>query len=185
MGTVCSILGSILCFRIRRGVPYWDLAIYSISGWEQVVPFWEPTIYLNGNRLFHFENRQYIWIGTGCFILRTGCAFGLEHLVLYGECSIQWTWPIDHALNRRGIKTEEKAKVVASVWGWEFTQFLASLAVLPRTILNNRMNCTRMIWKKRMTWPWSAFLATLASAGLSLFSLSSSRRLLSSTACST
>ena len=46
--------------------------------------------------------------------------------------------------HRIRIKTEEKAKVVASVWGEEFIQFLAALAVLPRTILNNRMNCTRM-----------------------------------------
>ena len=42
-------------------------------------------------------------------------------------------------------KTEEKAKVVASVWGTEFIQLLAALAVLSRTILNNRMNYTRMI----------------------------------------
>ena len=43
-------------------------------------------------------------------------------------------------MHRRRIKTEEKAKVVASVWGEEFIQFLAALAVLPRTILKNRMN---------------------------------------------
>ena len=47
------------------------------------------------------------------------------------------------AHQRRRIKTEEKAKVVASVWGEEFIQFLAVLAVLPRTILNDRMNCTK------------------------------------------
>ena len=42
--------------------------------------------------------------------------------------------------HRRRIKTEEeKAKVVASVWGKEFIQFLAALAILPRTILKNRM----------------------------------------------
>ena len=40
----------------------------------------------------------------------------------------------------RRIKTEEKEKVVASVWGAEFIQFLAVLTVLPRTILDNRMN---------------------------------------------
>ena len=44
------------------------------------------------------------------------------------------------ATHRRRIKTEEKAKVVAAVWGAEFTQFLARLAILPRTILENRMN---------------------------------------------
>ena len=51
-----------------------------------------------------------------------------------------------HRVHRRRIKIEEKAKVVASVWGKEdFFQFLAALAVFARTILNNRMNCTRMI----------------------------------------
>ena len=43
--------------------------------------------------------------------------------------------------HRRRIKTEEKAKVVAAVWGTEFIQFLAALAILHyRTILENRMN---------------------------------------------
>ena len=42
--------------------------------------------------------------------------------------------------HRRRIKTEEKAKVVTSMGGGEeFIQFLAALAVLPRTILKNRM----------------------------------------------
>ena len=36
--------------------------------------------------------------------------------------------------HRRKIKTEEKAKVVASVWGAEIVQFLAVLEVLPRSI---------------------------------------------------
>ena len=36
--------------------------------------------------------------------------------------------------HRRRIKSEEKAKVVRSVWGTEFIQFLAALAVLPRNI---------------------------------------------------
>ena len=36
--------------------------------------------------------------------------------------------------HRRRIKTEEKAKVVASVWVEEFIQFLAALAVLYWTI---------------------------------------------------
>ena len=50
----------------------------------------------------------------------------------------------------RRIKTEAKAKVVAFILGEEFIQFLASLAFLPRTIMNGGMNCTRMICKKRM-----------------------------------
>ena len=40
-----------------------------------------------------------------------------------------------HCDHRRRIKTEAKAKVVASVWGAEFIQFLAAPAVFPRTIL--------------------------------------------------
>ena len=42
--------------------------------------------------------------------------------------------------HRRRINTEEKAKVVAAVLGAEFIKFLAALAILPRTILKNRMN---------------------------------------------
>ena len=43
---------------------------------------------------------------------------------------------------RRRITTEEKANVVAAVWGTECTgiQFLAALDVLPRTILKSRIN---------------------------------------------
>ena len=33
-------------------------------------------------------------------------------------------------ISLRMIKTEEKAKVVAAVWGTEFNKFLAALAVL-------------------------------------------------------
>ena len=51
-------------------------------------------------------------------------------------------------LHRRRLKIEEKAKVVASVLGEEFIKFLVALAVLLRTNLNNRMNCTMMICKK-------------------------------------
>ena len=36
--------------------------------------------------------------------------------------------------HRRRMETEEKAKVDASVWGAKFIQFLAALAVLPRSI---------------------------------------------------
>ena len=39
-------------------------------------------------------------------------------------------------VHRIRIKTEEKAKVVVSVWEEEFIHFLAALAVLIRTILN-------------------------------------------------
>ena len=36
---------------------------------------------------------------------------------------------------RRRIKTEEKAKIVAAVWGDKFIQVLAAQAFMPRTIL--------------------------------------------------
>ena len=36
--------------------------------------------------------------------------------------------------NRRRVELEDKTKVVASVWGAEFVQFLAALAVLPQSI---------------------------------------------------
>ena len=38
-------------------------------------------------------------------------------------------------LRRIRIKTDAKAKVVASIWGAKFVQFLAALAVLPRVDL--------------------------------------------------
>ena len=41
---------------------------------------------------------------------------------------------------RRRMEREAKAKVVASVWGAEFSQFLAALAVLPRLIWKKRLN---------------------------------------------
>ena len=49
--------------------------------------------------------------------------------------------------HRRRIKTEEKAKVVASVWGKRnlFNSLPRFSCFAYRTILNNRMNCTRMI----------------------------------------
>ena len=40
------------------------------------------------------------------------------------------------------METEDKAKVVASVWGTDFVQFLAALAVLPWSIRKNRKYST-------------------------------------------
>ena len=40
------------------------------------------------------------------------------------------------------MKTEAKAKVVASVWGADLVKFLVALAVLPRSIWKNKMNST-------------------------------------------
>ena len=42
--------------------------------------------------------------------------------------------------HKRRIKREEKAKVVAAVWGAEPIQFLAVLAILHQDDLKNRMN---------------------------------------------
>ena len=48
-------------------------------------------------------------------------------------------------MGRKKIMTEEKAKVVAAVWGTELIQFLAALAILHQDDLKIRMNCTRTI----------------------------------------
>ena len=37
---------------------------------------------------------------------------------------------VENHWHRRRIKTEEKAKVVAAVWGTGFIQFLAALAIM-------------------------------------------------------
>ena len=42
--------------------------------------------------------------------------------------------------HRRRIYTEEKAKVVAVVWGREFMKFLSALAILHQDDLKNRTN---------------------------------------------
>ena len=42
-----------------------------------------------------------------------------------------------HSRHRRKMETEGKAKVVASVWGAKFVQFLAALAVLSQLIEKN------------------------------------------------
>ena len=47
------------------------------------------------------------------------------------------------------MEREEKAKVVASVWGAEFVQFLAALVVLPRSIWKKRLNSAGLFGKKR------------------------------------
>ena len=73
-----------------------------------------------------------------------------------GNCCLTFPLCIFH---RWRIKTEEKAKVVVSVWGKECIQFLAAQAVLPRTIVNIRIHCTRMIWKKRMNSSYSSKLS--------------------------
>ena len=44
------------------------------------------------------------------------------------------------ATHRRKIKTEEKAKVIAAVWGKEMIQFLAALAILHQDGLKKKIN---------------------------------------------
>ena len=60
---------------------------------------------------------------------------------IYSMSSIftQCTYTLYPAVHRRRMERETKAKVVASVWA-DFVQFLATLAVLPRSIWKNRMN---------------------------------------------
>ena len=53
----------------------------------------------------------------------------------------------------RRIYTEDKAKVVAAVWGIYFIQFLAALAVLPPDNMKKRMSRTRMIWRQEWIHP--------------------------------
>ena len=49
--------------------------------------------------------------------------------------------------HRRGIKTEEKAKVVAAVWGREFIQFHAALQIYQQDDLKKRMNRIKATWR--------------------------------------
>ena len=55
--------------------------------------------------------------------------------------------PTDRGVgHRKRIKTEEKAKVVASVWGVRiYSSPCRASCFAYKPILNNRMNCTRMI----------------------------------------
>ena len=48
--------------------------------------------------------------------------------------------------HRRRMETEAKAKVVTSVWGADFVQFLAALAVLPRSIWKKRLNSAGLVF---------------------------------------
>ena len=72
------------------------------------------------------------------FVDFLGC---LRLLLMRGEEYFKkmYTWNIGKFLgggegynHRRRIELEDKAKVVVSVWGTEFVQFLAALVVLPR-----------------------------------------------------
>ena len=53
---------------------------------------------------------------------------------------VQTSFRNESAIHRRRMEREAKAKVNASVWGAEFVQFLATLAVLPQSIYKKRLN---------------------------------------------
>ena len=78
-------------------------------------------------------------------------------------------WYLYH---RRRMELKDKAKVVASVWGTEFVQFLAALAVLPWSIWKKRSNSSyysfwgMLIYEKcllfeRQNWVFTQYLAVM------------------------
>ena len=59
---------------------------------------------------------------------------------LLHHAPVLFSVPHIHPINQRiRLTTEEKAKVVAAVWGTDFIQFLAAQAILPRSNWKNRM----------------------------------------------
>ena len=58
-------------------------------------------------------------------------------------------------LHRRRIKIEEKAKVVASIWGTEFIPFLAALTIFYQDDLKKRMN---ILYVTTATWGTGCFV---------------------------
>ena len=86
------------------------------------------------------------WWILNCFNIWFGWLFGLVqvwyrlpaqlHHALWSPTPLRQL-QVSH---RRRRKTKENATVVAAVWGAEFINFPAVLAVLPRTILNSRMH---------------------------------------------
>ena len=57
---------------------------------------------------------------------------------------------------RRRIKTEEKANVVAASWGAELNEFFATLSIWYQDDLKNRVNCTRAFEECRMNSSFSS-----------------------------
>ena len=47
--------------------------------------------------------------------------------------------------HKRRINIEDKAKVVAAIWGEEFIKYLAALAAFHWDDLKNRLKCTGVI----------------------------------------
>ena len=70
------------------------------------------------------------------------CSTRTSRLALFYTGAFQTLLWFHH---RRRMEREAKANVVASVWGAEFIQFLATLAVLPQSILKKRLNSSYSI----------------------------------------
>ena len=92
---------------------------------------------------------------TKCGVNAPCCQQRQQTFVKKGKqntCCKQWdactgtkeaaTSPLNALSIEEGMELEDKAKVVASVWGAECVQFLSPLAVLPRLIWKKRMNST-------------------------------------------
>ena len=73
----------------------------------------------------------------------------ITHSTLYSSLPSAQATAAYHQLSnyRRRIKTEEKAKVVATVWGTELIQFHAELAIFHKDDLKKRMNRTLATWR--------------------------------------
>ena len=97
-----------------------------------------------------------LWLTVTRICYPLGHWFGLYlkaiHMYIKG-LPLLWQSGVSHTGNifallhkgqghRRRMETEEKAKVLASVWGTEFIKFVATLAILPRSIWKNRTNST-------------------------------------------
>ena len=64
------------------------------------------------------------------------------------------------------MELEDESKVVTSVWGEKFVQFLAALAVLPQSIWKNRMYSTFSFKQTRRPLPCVPILSFFLAATL-------------------
>ena len=93
----------------------------------QVYPYWTQKININ--------HKFYAWC---CWIFIICCWWFMRKFkpdLLYYYSYVPW---IRH--HRRRINTEEKAKIVAAVWGTDVIQFFATLAILDQGVWKNWMN---------------------------------------------
>ena len=68
----------------------------------------------------------------GWIILSLSLNWNVNCWLLHYTHILTFSSYIEHLAHRRKIELEDKAKVVAIVWGAKFVQLLAALAVLPR-----------------------------------------------------